>query len=488
MSTSSSLEEVLSRFTDQLELLRTENASIQAQLNSMQSYMGFKASKNSEENSDAMGHLTPESLKGQREEFDFGTNNFDRKRGLPRRETIFGEGVIRQQTVPRFDSKNNLDTPVTLLKVWSFLTEVKRYVLENPDATFRPQTFISTRAKLYVIGHNPTLREQDFDQLTEQALYKELLSVVKPESKKEFLAGFIDMVKYETSYSASPIRKQYFQPSDYRLQHDVTKLVSNKSKEIFTRLCDMVHNNEHIIPSVKPDSQRPKESLIEAYESMLLPHYVHILKDSKKKAFHDCQWNFIEYVTLMEHMNQATFLKMESAIPVMELASSLNKSVRYEEENLSKLRMRTYRGDAPKVQAIDTAIKEEEEIILEHGPRHAFAGGAPLSEDEDMSAQVAAELADEVSFNGIDDQHGSTFDSEIVASMERAVHGVRWASDKGKSAPGILKVSEGSKSICWHFLHSKGEGCPKGSSCPNSHDPRRIKEELERVTAFWNSK
>ena len=487
MSTSFSLEDVLKSFTEQLELLRTENADIRAQLNSMQTYIEGKASEKSRENSGATGNLTPESLKGQREEFDFGTNIFDRKRGPPRRETIFGEGVIRQQTVPRFESKNILDAPVNLLKVWTFLTEVKRYVLENPDATFRPQTYISTRAKLYVIGHNPTLREQDFDQLTEQALYKELLSVVKPESKKEFLAGFTDMVKYETSYTSSPTRKQYFQPSDYRLQHDVTKLVSNKAKEIFTRLCDMVHNNEHVIPSVKPDAQRPKESLIEAYESMLLPHYVHILKDSKKKAFHDCQWNFIDYVTLMEHMNQSTFLKMEAAIPVMELASSLNRSTRYEEENLSKLKMRVYREEAPRVQAIDM-VRHEDEESLEHSPRHAFAGGAPLNEDEDMSAQVAAELADELSFNGTDDQPGSTFDSEIVASMERAVHGVRWASDKGKSAPGILKVPEGSKSICWHFLHSKGEGCPKGSSCPNSHDPRRIKEELERVTAFWNSK
>jgi hypothetical protein len=416
------------------------------------------------------------------------TDLFSRNRGDDRRDSILGS-VGRHQTIPKFDSKHTLDVPVTLPKAWMFLTEVKRYLLDNPDATlFRSQSYITQRAKNFIVGRNATMREQDFDDLSEQDLAKELLAVVKPGSKKEFLQSFIEMVKYEASVTTGNTSSKYIQPQDYREQHDLTKLVSGKAADVYNKLCGMVHHNEDFIPSTKPDAKRPKESMIEAFEGLLSAKYLALLKENKKKAFHEAQWNFVEYVTLMENVNQVIYLKMEPAIPMLEMAQSMNRTTRLEDENHAKLLMQTYRQkprserEVPRVQAIDEMLLETDEIMERR--KHHYAGGLAIDDEEDVGVQVSVEIDDE---EGV--EHGetqSTFDPDLIAAMDRAVQGVRW-NEKAKPA-GILKVQDGGKPVCWHFLHSKGEGCPKGSSCPNSHDAHRIKEELAKMSSFWNSK
>jgi hypothetical protein len=247
----------------------------------------------------------------------------------------------------------------------------------------------------------------------------------------------------------------------------------------------MVHQNEDLIPDTKPDPKRPKESLIEAFEGLLSQKYVSLLKESKKRDFHEAQWNFVNYVTLMDNVNQKMFMKMEPAIPMLEMAQSMNRSTRLEDENHAKLLMQTFRQksrtdrEVPRVQAIDDMLLETDEILERR--KHAYAGGSPVDAEEDLGVQVSAEFENEQVVEQEEIQ--STFDPELIAAMDKAVQGVRWTKPAG-----ILKVSDGVKPICWHFLHSKGDGCPKGTMCPNSHDTQRIKEELAKMTTFWNSK
>jgi hypothetical protein len=113
-----------------------------------------------------------------------------------------------------------------------------------------------------------------------------------------------------------------------------------------------------------------------------------------------------------------------------------------------------------------------------------FAGGSPEDIDNDFVEMLTEELEDKATPVHESDE----VDQEVIAALDTAVRGVRWASDKNKPLPGSVKVADDQKQICWYFMHSKGEACPKGVNCPNSHNPKRIREELDKVAAFWASK
>jgi hypothetical protein len=407
---------------------------------------------------------------------------FTRRPFNERRETMLAQRSVQHtQVIPKFDQKFHLNSPVKLLNVWIFVSESQRYVGYYPDADFYPQTFISSKAKNEIVGKNSTLTSEEFERLTEQELFKQLLSAVKPVSSSEFLSGFVDLIKYETSWSYDRSRR-YYTVTDWREQYELTKLVSDKAKIIYAKLCEMVHGNNMLIPPSKPDPKFPKQSLIEAFESLLFSAHIQILKKNNTRAFHEKQWSFTEYVTLIEHVNQSVFTCIEPSLPFLEYSNILNRTTKHEEDSHLKT-LRQMSRATPRVQAISEGLEQSDDIA-DSRPRHMFAGGSPEDIDNDFVEMLTEELEDKATPVHESDE----VDQEVIAALDTAVRGVRWASDKNKPLPGSVKVADDQKQICWYFMHSKGEACPKGVNCPNSHNPKRIREELDKVAAFWASK
>ena len=420
------------------------------------------------------------------------TGNFGGGRGDRRRESIFDTQQIKMQTVPSFDKRFNVEAPVTLIKAWVFIREGHRYQDAYPTADFAHLTHISTKAKNFIVSRNLTLTEADFDHLTFAELSKVLLNTTKPRSTAEFLTSFKDLIKYEIGDSGDKPRS-YLGPNDWQENFQITKLTTEKAEYIYEHLTEMVLHQSLIIPSCKPSSDAPGESMIEAVESLLSASYLKILKTGRAKEFTDKKWNFIDYVRLIQRANHQVFSDMEKSIPWLLVANKANRGIFKHEERVDKIKMQMGKGlvqfnrsTGGKLQNITDELATDGTFDVSHNG-NLYAGGLPYDADQQVREELMAETQELI------DRHESTEEDELILesldprlseAQQEAVNAVRF--EIGEKRPvRVLRPDAKTPSLCWHYIFSKGAGCPRGDDCQNSHDANKIREALAGVTAFW---